>query len=65
VESFFIGLMAGVFGIAYIAYGKKRTKVSALVAGLLLCVYPYFFDSVLWLCIVGAVLLAAPFVIDY
>ena len=65
METFFIGLMAGVFGVAYIVYGKRRTRVSALVAGLLLCVYPYFIDSVLWLCVVGAVLIIAPFVIDY
>jgi hypothetical protein len=30
-----------------------------------LCIYPYFIEGVLWLCIVGILLLAAPFVIDY
>jgi hypothetical protein len=36
-----------------------------LVAGILLCIYPYFIDNVLWLCVVGILLLAAPFLIDY
>lgn len=58
-------MLAGVFGVAYFVYGKRQTKLVPLVAGILLCIYPYFIDSVLWLCIVGILLLAAPFVIDY
>ena len=60
-----IGMIAGVFGVAYFMYGKKQTKFVPMIAGILLCIYPYFFESVLWLCVVGIVLLAAPFVIDY
>ena len=60
-----IGMLAGVFGVAYFVYGKRQTKLTPMIAGVLLCIYPYFFDSVLWLSIVGALLLAAPFVIDY
>jgi hypothetical protein len=60
-----IGFIAGVFGVAYFVYGKKQAKLVPMVAGVLLCVYPYFLDSVLWLVVVGAALLAAPFVIDF
>ena len=60
-----IAMLAGVFGVAYFMYGKRQTKVTPMIAGILLCVYPYFIDSVLWLSIVGALLLAAPFVFDY
>jgi hypothetical protein len=60
-----IGFIAGVFGVAYFVYGKKQAKFTPMVAGVLLCVYPYFLDSVLWLVVVGAALLAAPFVIDF
>ena len=60
-----IGMIAGVFGVAYFVYGKRQAKLVPLIAGVLLCIYPYFFDSVLWLSIVGVALLAAPFVIDY
>jgi hypothetical protein len=34
-------------------------------SGVLLCAYPYFVDSVVWLCVIGAALLAAPFVVDF
>jgi hypothetical protein len=60
-----IGMLAGVFGVAYFVYGKRQAKLVPLIAGVLLCIYPYFIESVLWLSIVGLLLLAAPFVIDY
>ena len=59
-----IGMIAGVFGVAYFVYGKKQAKLSALISGVLLCVYPYFIESVALLCIIGIVLLAAPFVYE-
>jgi hypothetical protein len=46
-------------------YGKRQTKFVPLIAGILLCAYPYFVDGWLWLSIIGAVLLAAPFLIDF
>jgi hypothetical protein len=60
-----VGFIAGVFGVAYFVYGKKQAKLVPMVAGVLLCVYPYFTDSLLLLCVIGGLLLAAPFVIDY
>ena len=65
VEGLFVGLVAGVFGVAYFVYGKRQAKFSAMIAGVMLCIYPYFIDSLLWLCVVGVLLLIAPFVIDY
>ena len=61
----FIGLMAGVVGTAYFIYGKKQTKVMPMLCGALLCVYPWFVQSVLWLLIVGGALMAAPFFVDF
>lgn len=63
--SLLIGMIAGVFGVAYFVYGKRQAKFTPMFAGVALCVYPYFFDSLLWLCVVGIALLAAPFVLDY
>ena len=65
VEGLLAGMIAGVFGVAYFVYGKKQTKFVPMLSGVMLCIYPYFFESLLWLSIVGVVLLAAPFVIDY
>jgi hypothetical protein len=61
----FIGIFAGICGMAYFAYGKKQARMVPMLSGVLLCVYPYFFDSVWWLVLVGLALLAAPFVIDF
>ena len=63
--SLFIGLIAGVFGVAYFVYGKKQAKFTPMLAGVALCVYPYFFESLPWLIGIGAALLAAPFFIEY
>ena len=60
-----IGLLTGAIGVGYFMYGKRQTKFVPLLAGMALCVYPYFVDSALWLVVIGAVLLAAPFVIDF
>ena len=60
-----IGILTGAIGVGYFVYGKLQTKFVPLIAGMALCVYPYFVDSVLWLCVIGAALLAAPFVIDF
>lgn len=63
--SLFIGFIAGVFGMAYFVYGKKQAKLTPMAAGVALCVYPYFVQSVLWTTIIGVLLIAAPFAIDF
>jgi hypothetical protein len=65
VESFLVGIVSGAIGVGYIVYGRRQHKFAPLIAGVLLCVCPYFIDSLLWLCVVSVVLLAAPFAIDY
>jgi len=65
MSTLLIGIITGAVGLAYIAYGRRQTKFAPLVAGVFLCAYPYFIDSLVWLCVVGVLLLAAPFVIDF
>ena len=65
MSTFVIGIITGALGVGYIMYGRRQTKFVPLIAGVSLCVYPYFIDSVVWLCIVGALLLAAPFIIEF
>lgn len=60
-----IGIITSALGLAYMAYGKRQTKFVPLIAGIALCAYSYFIDSWLWLSVVGALLLAAPFVFDF
>ena len=61
----FLSMVPSGIGFVLFVYGKKQTKFVPMLAGVMLCVYPYFFESLLWLCVVGGVLLAAPFLIDF
>ena len=61
----FFGIVAGAIGVAYIVYGRRQTKLVPVIAGVLLCIYPYFVESWVWLGVVGALFLVAPFVIDF
>ncbi|MDX2119394.1 MAG: hypothetical protein SFY96_14550 [Planctomycetota bacterium] len=47
----FSGLIIGVIGMALFIYGKKQQHVPSLVAGVGMCVFPYFVTSlvVMWL----------------
>lgn len=65
MNELFAGLIAGVFGMAYFVYGKRQTKFAPMICGVLLCLYPYFIDSLVWLCVIGSVLLVVPFVTDF
>ncbi|MFI4887111.1 MAG: hypothetical protein ACHP7B_00020 [Burkholderiales bacterium] len=63
--SLMVGIFTGAIGVGYFVYGKRQAKFVPLIAGMMLCVYPYFVDGVIWLLIVGAALMAAPFLIDF
>jgi len=65
VGNLLFGFVAGAIGVGYLAYGRRQRKLVTVIAGVLLCVYPYFVEGWLWLSVVGALLLAAPFVIDF
>jgi hypothetical protein len=65
VGSLIISLVAGAIGVAYLVYGRRQKRFVPLIAGVLLCTCPYFIDSLLWLCVAVALLLVAPFVINF
>ena len=59
----FTGLIFGSIGMGYIVYGRKQANIMALLAGVGLCVFPYFTNSV-WMSIaIGVGLVLLPFVI--
>ena len=60
-----IALLTSAIGVAYFIYGKRQVRYAPLLAGLMLCVYPYFVDSVTWLVVIGVALVAAPFLLDF
>jgi hypothetical protein len=63
--SLMISIFTGAIGMGYFIYGKRQAKFVPLIAGMMLCVYPYFVDGVVWLVVVGLALMAAPFLIDF
>jgi hypothetical protein len=46
-------------------YGRRQTRFAPVLSGIALCAYPYFTDSLLWLCAIGVVLIIAPFLTDF
>ena len=65
MNSLIVGIIAGAIGVGYFIYGKRQAKFAPLLAGMLLCIYPYFTDSLLWLCVIGVALVVAPFLVDF
>ena len=58
--SLFLSLLFGAVGTVYFIYGKKQHDVLFLITGVALAIYPYFFDNVFLILIVGAALSAVP-----
>ncbi len=58
-----IATLLGAIGMGYIVYGRKQFKGSALVAGIVLCVYPCFIHNLLLAVVLGMGVMAAPFFI--
>jgi hypothetical protein len=63
--AFFLGFVFSAIGVGYFIYGRKQVRIATSIAGALLCVYPYFVGSALWMCVIGGALMAVPFVTDF
>lgn len=61
----FIGMIISTVGVGYLMYGRRQAKFVPAIAGLVLCIYPYFVDDWVWLTVIGVPLLVAPFLIDF
>jgi hypothetical protein len=57
------GLLFGSIGFGFFIYGKKQKAVVPLIAGIVLCVVPYFIANVYVLVGVGVVLVMIPFLV--
>lgn len=58
----FISLIFSSIGAGYFLYGKKAVEVSFMLAGGILCIYPYMVTGAMSMVIIGLVLMAAPFI---
>lgn len=59
-----MGLLFGAVGTGYLIYGKRQYSAAFAITGVLLCVYPYFVSSVVATLLIGAALIAVPFVLQ-
>ena len=59
----FTGLIFGSIGMGYMVYGRKQANFMALLAGVGLCAFPYFVNSVWMSMAIGLGLVILPFVV--
>jgi hypothetical protein len=64
MNSLVAAVFLGIIGTGYVMYGRKAQHPMALIAGVLLCLFPYFVDSFVWTLVIGGVLLVLPFVVE-
>jgi hypothetical protein len=55
------GLLFGSIGFGFFLYGKRQKTIVPLIAGIALCVVPYFIADVYILIGVGVILVAIPY----
>jgi hypothetical protein len=65
MSNLFIGMIISTVGVGYVMYGRRQTKFAPAIAGVVLCIYPYFVDDWVWLIVIGVPLLVVPFLIDF
>lgn len=57
------GLLFSSIGTGYFIYGKKQQKSVVLIAGIGLCVFPYFITAIWPMILIGVALIALPYFI--
>lgn len=56
-------ILFGSIGMGYFVYGKKQQEALPLLAGIVLCIFPYFVSNVYIMVLVGIILTVLPWVI--
>lgn len=60
VGNIILSIIFGTFGLIYFRYGRRLSKVSWMVVGVILMVYPYFVSSRIWMTVLGVVFMLVP-----
>ncbi len=58
-----VNIVASSLGVGYFVYGKRQHRLTFLVAGIGLCVFPLLLDGVPAEILISVLLAAAPFAI--
>ncbi len=60
-----IGALLGAIGMGYIVYGRNQMHAMPVVAGILLCIFPYFVSQ-LWITLpLAAGIMVLPRFVDF
>ena len=60
-----IGALLGAIGMGYIVYGRNQMHAMPVIAGILLCIFPYFVSQV-WITLpLAAGIMALPRFVDF
>jgi len=57
----FLGLIFGSIGMGFLIYGRKQKHGIALLSGVALCALPYLVSDILFITLIGAGVMALPF----
>ena len=55
------GLIFSSVGFVYFSYGRRMKNLNILFCGMILMIYPYFFDKMVVAILIGAALSSMPF----
>ncbi len=58
-------VLFGAIGMGYLVYGRRQHQGIPLLAGVVLCAFPYFVHNIFLIILIGVVLMALPFYIRY
>lgn len=58
--SLIMGVLFGAVGVGYLTYGRRQQRHAALLAGFLLCVFPYAVDGIVLPILIGVALMCLP-----
>ncbi len=61
--SLLLAVLFSAVGAGYFLYGRKQQRGSVLICGIALCLFPYFVSNLFLLVLIGALLMAVPFVL--
>lgn len=63
VNLLYAWIIFGAFGMWYFVYGKRNSKLIALLSGIVLMVFPYFVTNIYYVVGIGVFFIILPFII--
>ncbi len=60
-----LGVLFSSIGLGYFIYGKKQKVMLPFICGLILMIFPYFFENIGMMILMGGVLMGIPYFIRY